>query len=75
MAMIDVKGITKSFGKLTVLNDFSIEFPQDGVTTILGPSGTGKSTLLRCINGLEKIDSGDILVDGMSVKPVSYTHL
>lgn len=68
MAMIEVKNITKSFGKLTVLKDFSVDFTQDGVTVILGPSGTGKSTLLRCINGLEKIDAGDILVDGMSVK-------
>lgn len=81
MAMIEVKNITKSFnvkrfdkdsGKhvkdvLTVLRDFSVDFNQEGVTVLLGPSGTGKSTLLRCINGLETIDKGDILVDGMSV--------
>ena len=82
MAMIEVKNITKSFevkkfdeasGKyrkdtLTVLRDFSVNFEKEGVTVLLGPSGTGKSTLLRCINGLETIDQGDILVDGMSVK-------
>lgn len=68
MAMIEVKGITKRFGELTVLRDFSVSFDQEGVTVLLGPSGTGKSTLLRCINGLEKIDGGDILVDGLSVK-------
>ncbi len=67
MAMIEVKGITKSFGDLTVLKDFSVDFERQGVTVILGPSGTGKSTLLRCVNGLETIDSGDILVDGLSV--------
>jgi ABC-type polar amino acid transport system ATPase subunit len=65
--MIEVKDITKTYGALTVLKDFSINFDQEGVTVILGPSGTGKSTLLRCINGLEAIDSGDILVDGLSV--------
>lgn len=82
MAMIEVKNITKSFdikridettnkyqkAKLTVLKDFSVNFDQEGVTVLLGPSGTGKSTLLRCINGLETIDKGDIVVDGMSVK-------
>ena len=82
MAMIEVKNITKSFNvkrfdeasqkyvkdTLTVLRDFSVDFNQEGVTVLLGPSGTGKSTLLRCINGLETIDKGDIVVDGMSVK-------
>jgi len=82
MAMIEVKNITKSFNVkkfnketnkyekdiLTVLRDFTVDFTQEGVTVLLGPSGTGKSTLLRCINGLETVDKGDILVDGMSVK-------
>ena len=82
MAMIEVKNITKSFNVkkfnketnkyekdiLTVLRDFTVDFTQEGVTVLLGPSGTGKSTLLRCINGLETVDQGDILVDGMSVK-------
>ena len=82
MAMIEVKNITKSFNVkkfnketnkyekdvLTVLRDFTVDFKQEGVTVLLGPSGTGKSTLLRCINGLETVDKGDILVDGMSVK-------
>ncbi len=82
MAMIEVRGITKSFpvkrqdptsGKLvsetlTVLKDFSVHFDQEGVTVLIGPSGTGKSTLLRCINALETIDAGDIIVDGLSVR-------
>lgn len=68
MAMIEVQHVTKSYGDLTVLRDFSVDFDQQGVTVLLGPSGTGKSTLLRCINGLESIDSGDILVNGRSVK-------
>ena len=58
MAMIEVKNVTKSFGTLTVLKNFSVDFTQEGVTVLLGPSGTGKSTLLRCINGLETIEIG-----------------
>jgi len=68
MAMIEVRNITKSFGDLTVLKNFTVDFTQEGVTVLLGPSGTGKSTLLRCINGLEIIDDGDIIVNGLSVK-------
>lgn len=68
MAMIEVKNVTKSYGDLTVLKNFSVDFDQTGVTVLIGPSGTGKSTLLRCINGLETIDDGDILVNGRSVR-------
>lgn len=71
MAAIEVKNITKAFGSQVVLNDFSVDFTGEGVTVLLGPSGTGKSTLLRCINGLETIDSGDILVNGLSVRQKS----
>lgn len=42
MAMIEVKNITKSYGDLTVLKDFSVDFDQSGVTVLLGPSGTWK---------------------------------
>lgn len=74
MAMIEVKNVTKSYPipkqkeRLTVLKNFSVDFDQEGVTVLLGPSGTGKSTLLRCINGLEAIDEGDIIVNGLSVR-------
>jgi ABC-type polar amino acid transport system ATPase subunit len=68
MAMIEVRDIRKNFGEQTVLDGMTTDFDQSGVTVILGPSGTGKSTLLRCIIGLETIDSGDILVDGLSVR-------
>jgi ABC-type polar amino acid transport system ATPase subunit len=66
--MIECRDVRKSFGSQTVLDGLSTEFDQSGVTVILGPSGTGKSTLLRCIIGLETIDSGDILVEGLSVR-------
>ena len=43
MAMIEVKNITKAFGELVVLKNFSVDFDQSGVTVILGPSGTGRA--------------------------------
>ena len=67
MAILEVKGITKHYGELEILIDFSLKVEKGDVLAILGPSGCGKSTLLRCINGLERISAGDILLKGESV--------
>ena len=56
MSILSVKNLSKSFGKLEVLNDISFNVEQGEVISIIGPSGSGKSTLLRCINQFEKID-------------------
>ena len=62
--MIELTGVTKSFGTLEVLHDIDLTVPAGSVTVIIGPSGSGKSTLLRCINHLEKVDRGRVRVDG-----------
>lgn len=62
--MVEVKNIKKSFGKLDVLKDISLEVLEGQVLAIIGPSGSGKSTLLRCIMNLETIDSGEIEICG-----------
>lgn len=67
MAILEVKNISKSFGKLEVLKDISFDVEQGEVLAIIGPSGSGKSTLLRCINQLEKADGGCVTVDGMTL--------
>ena len=65
--MIQVKHLTKQFGKLTVLNDISTSFHAGEVVSIIGPSGGGKSTFLRCLNLLEVPTSGQILFDGVDI--------
>ena len=65
MSMLEVKGIRKSFdGKTQVLNGIDVSVSKGEVIAILGPSGGGKTTLLRCINFLEKADSGSLSLDG-----------
>ena len=67
MSILSVKNLSKSFGKLEVLNDISFNVEQGEVISIIGPSGSGKSTLLRCINQFEKIDSGECEICGITM--------
>jgi phospholipid/cholesterol/gamma-HCH transport system ATP-binding protein len=66
-AIIAVRGLTKSFGSHTVLQDISFDVPRGRITCILGPSGTGKSVLLKNILGLLQPDAGEIWVDGEQI--------
>ena len=61
-AMIEVRDVVKSFGPLEVLKGVSFDVAQGEVAVIIGSSGSGKSTILRCINFLEDFESGRILV-------------
>jgi polar amino acid transport system ATP-binding protein len=58
------RGIRKSFGSKTVLQDVDLDIASGEICCIIGPSGSGKSTLLRCINGLETVDLGVLKVNG-----------
>ena len=66
-SMIEVRHLAKRFGALTVLNDVSTSFAAGEVVSIIGPSGGGKSTFLRCLNLLETPTSGQVLVDGTDI--------
>ncbi|MGZ4807352.1 MAG: ATP-binding cassette domain-containing protein, partial [Ilumatobacteraceae bacterium] len=61
---IRVHNIVKHFGDFVALNDVSVDIPSGSLTALLGPSGGGKSTLLRIIAGLEQPDSGSIEIAG-----------
>ena len=65
--MISVEHLSKSFGKLAVLKDISTTFKAHEVVSIIGPSGGGKSTLLRCLNLLEAPTSGEIIFNGVDI--------
>ncbi|WP_309485546.1 amino acid ABC transporter ATP-binding protein [Streptomyces sp. WELS2] len=62
--MVDIRSVYKSFGSLDVLKGIDLQVRTGEVTVVLGPSGSGKSTLLRAVNHLEKVDRGEISVDG-----------
>jgi polar amino acid transport system ATP-binding protein len=65
--MITVEHLSKHFGDLVVLKDVTTEIKKGEVVSIIGPSGTGKSTLLRCLNLLEHPTSGSIHIDGVEI--------
>ena len=65
--MIEIRNLNKSYGDLLVLNDISVNIKKGEVIAIIGPSGGGKSTFLRCINRLEEPDSGHIRINGEDI--------
>ncbi len=67
MAFLEVRDIYKSFGKTEVLKGISFNLEKSEVLSIIGSSGNGKTTLLRCLNYLEKADEGRVLLDGKEI--------
>ena len=65
--MTELQHVRKVYGQVTPLEDVSVTIHDGDVIAVIGPSGTGKSTLLRCINLLETPTSGHILVDGEDI--------
>lgn len=73
--MIDIKGITKSFGSLQVLKGIDLHIEKGEVVSIVGPSGAGKTTLLQIVGTLDRSDSGSIVIDGIDVSSLSTSKL
>jgi len=62
--MLELRNISKKFGKKEILSSFSLTIPEKQILAIVGPSGGGKTTLLRMLAGLESIDFNPIIVYG-----------
>jgi osmoprotectant transport system ATP-binding protein len=73
--VIAVRDVSKAFGPLRVLDRVSVAVPTGRTTVLLGPSGGGKSTLLRVMNGLIQPDAGDVRFDGEPVTPANARQL
>ena len=75
--MINAQNISKSYnnGKVQVLKDVSLEIKDNEFVVILGASGSGKSTLMNILSGLEKADSGGVVVDGLNLSEKTEAEL
>lgn len=72
--MLTIKNLTKHFDNRTIIDHLNLEIPDGKILTIVGPSGGGKTTLLRCLAGLETIDSGELLLDGVPFNPAEMDN-
>ena len=64
---VEIRKVNKYYGQFHALKDIDLSIPPGKVTCLIGPSGSGKSSLLRCINFLEEYDSGEVLIDGQLI--------
>lgn len=75
MPSIDINGLGFGYGKNTILYDIDVHLHSPGLYCIIGPNGVGKSTLVKCIDGLLKPTSGNIMIDGKDVSEYSVKEL
>ena len=73
--MIEVKNVSKRYRKVKALDDISFTIEEGKITCILGINGVGKSTILKVISGLVRLDSGEILIDGEKLTYDTYNKL
>ena len=67
MSFIELKSVVKRYGNNQVLRDVDLAVEKGEIIAVIGRSGSGKSTMLRCINGLEPVQGGEVWVDGVAV--------
>ncbi len=72
--ILEAKGLTKIYGANTIFKDIDLSVQKGDTVVIIGPSGTGKSTLLRCLNLLTKVDRGQVWLDGDEITAKGYNE-
>ncbi len=75
MSKLSIRNLSLNRGGATVLRNVSLEAPAGELLVVIGPSGSGKSSLLRCVNRLTDIDAGSIRLDGQSIYDLPVTEL
>lgn len=75
--MLSIENLSKSFGKKKVIDEVTFSVPKGGIAVLLGPSGVGKSTMLRVLNNLDSIDSGTVKLEGkpLDLNAVTKQHI
>ena len=73
--ILELKQISKKFNDELVFDNISLQLKRGEVVSIIGKSGQGKSTLLKCLNLLEEIDSGEVLLNGENIKNINIVEL
>lgn len=73
--MIEVRHISSGYDGKSVLSDFSVTFDKGAFCAVMGPNGSGKSTLLRTIAGIQPMETGEVLIDGLSIKQYKSLEL
>jgi len=73
--LFDVRNVSFSYDGEEIFSDISFSIDKGDVLCILGPNGTGKTTLIKCLNGLHDIDSGEILINGKNIKKLSFKEI
>lgn len=67
MPVLDAQNVTKRFGGLVAVNDFTFDVPESSIVSIIGPNGAGKTTFFNCVTGFYENDEGQIIFDGASI--------
>ena len=73
--LFEVKNISFSYDDEEIFSDISFSIERGDVLCILGPNGTGKTTLIKCLNGLNETSSGEILINGENIKKLSFREI
>jgi NitT/TauT family transport system ATP-binding protein len=74
-ALLTVRSLCKAFGSTVIYDDFNIDFPLGKFTSIFGPNGCGKSTLINVVSGLVPMDAGEVLLDGRRISETKTSYV